>query len=226
MRACETCGVDISDRIYNAKYCVSCVKARQREHERRWREANPDKVKKYNREYYATNKEKLQERHRRYHKTNQGKAKEYAHRYSKANLEKVKEYKRRWREANPEYGRKYHEANREKMNKYNREYHKANPERVREAARRRRAMVLNQLGSVTITDAERLEAQGGRCAAPGCGKRVKFGGIRGAHRDHIVPLARGGLEDDANLQVLCAPCNLSKHARDPLEFAASRGNLV
>jgi hypothetical protein len=31
-----------------------------------------------------------------------------------------------------------------------------------------------------------------------------------SHFDHIVPLAAGGLNDVANIQLLCAPCNLKK----------------
>lgn len=31
-----------------------------------------------------------------------------------------------------------------------------------------------------------------------------------SHMDHIVPLANGGINDVSNLQLLCAPCNLSK----------------
>lgn len=41
------------------------------------------------------------------------------------------------------------------------------------------------------------------------------------HADHIVPLARGGAHTVGNLQPVCAEHNLSKGARDPLEFAAS-----
>jgi len=34
------------------------------------------------------------------------------------------------------------------------------------------------------------------------------------HIDHIVPLAKGGNNDEDNLQALCAPCNLAKGAQD------------
>ncbi len=39
------------------------------------------------------------------------------------------------------------------------------------------------------------------------------GGGRNLHFDHIVPVAKGGATTIENLQILCAPCNLSKGAR-------------
>lgn len=43
-----------------------------------------------------------------------------------------------------------------------------------------------------------------------CGREVASGS---GHIDHIVPLARGGAHAQENLQLLCAPCNLTKGAR-------------
>ena len=67
------------------------------------------------------------------------------------------------------------------------------------------------------------EQQKRRCAGPGCGKRLE---LADAHLDHYIPVYSGGLYDDANFQVLCAECNLSKGAKDPFEFARSRGALL
>lgn len=33
--------------------------------------------------------------------------------------------------------------------------------------------------------------------------------------DHITPLAHGGTNDLANIQILCRPCNSRKHAAQP-----------
>ncbi|OKO69265.1 hypothetical protein AC628_33740 [Bradyrhizobium sp. NAS96.2] len=46
------------------------------------------------------------------------------------------------------------------------------------------------------------------------------------HVDHILALSRGGSNDRTNLQILCEPCNLAKHAKDPLDFARSLGRLL
>ena len=67
-------------------------------------------------------------------------------------------------------------------------------------------------------------AQEGRCN--GCGEAFALGEF---HVDHVVPLKRGGTHAVANLQLLCAPCNLMKGARshdyllDMLERAAEDG---
>ena len=132
--------------------------------------------------------------------------------WQKANPEKVAEYDRRYREANPE-----------KVKDAKRKYREANPEKAVERVHRRRARKRNQLGTVTKTKPEILKAQGSRCAAPGCHKRIK---LAGSHLDHIIPLLMGGMHEDANLQVLCVFCNLSKSAQDPFEFARSRGALL
>lgn len=46
---------------------------------------------------------------------------------------------------------------------------------------------------------------GGRCVQ--CGADVNL------HFDHIIPVAKGGATTVENIQILCAPCNLSKGAR-------------
>jgi 5-methylcytosine-specific restriction endonuclease McrA len=55
-------------------------------------------------------------------------------------------------------------------------------------------------------------AGGVRC--PGCASMFRRPAeLRRLHGDHIVPYSRGGLTTWANLQLLCAACNLRKHAK-------------
>jgi len=46
------------------------------------------------------------------------------------------------------------------------------------------------------------------------------------HADHITPLSAGGSDDKSNIQMTCKSCNLSKGARDPIEYAQLQGRLL
>lgn len=86
---------------------------------------------------------------------------------------------------------------------------------------RRRAREAGAPGSHTAQDVkEILRLQKSCCAC--CGRPVH----KSYHLDHIVALARGGSNDRTNLQILCKDCNLSKHAKDPLDFMRARGFLL
>jgi 5-methylcytosine-specific restriction endonuclease McrA len=55
-----------------------------------------------------------------------------------------------------------------------------------------------------------LRRDGYRCRL--CGRAAEDGVI--LHVDHIIPLAKGGKTEEANLWSLCLPCNLGKGAQD------------
>ena len=58
-----------------------------------------------------------------------------------------------------------------------------------------------------------LKASGGRCQLCGATKNE-----RPLDVDHIIPRNRGGKNELANLQVLCAKCNRSKRDKDDTDF--------
>ena len=45
------------------------------------------------------------------------------------------------------------------------------------------------------------------------------------HIDHIIPKSRGGSDDDSNLQLAHAQCNLAKSDRMPYELPLHRSAL-
>lgn len=61
-----------------------------------------------------------------------------------------------------------------------------------------------------------FDRDGDRCVACGCAvvRHGRFSpwSVAPGHVDHIVPRARGGQNEDANLRVLCTTCNESKGA--------------
>lgn len=164
-------------------------------------------------------------RSRRRHAANPEKTRERTKRWAEQNPEKVKAKTQRWREANPDKwrdsNRRSKRANQQKYTDRQRADYAINPEKYRTVERKRRAQIKGSGGVHTAADlAEILKAQGNRCAYCHANLTAK------KHVDHIVAVSRGGSNDRANLQYLCATCNKSKSARDPIDFAQSIGLLL
>lgn len=108
-----------------------------------------------------------------------------------------------------------------------RAYRQRDPERTadlqRVAGSRARAKRKAAPGSYTAAEWRALcRCFGYRCVC--CGVRNRLAA------DHVVPLARGGTNDIANIQPLCKSCNSRKHAktedyRDPVVLAAFLASL-
>jgi hypothetical protein len=64
-----------------------------------------------------------------------------------------------------------------------------------------------------------MDDQDWTCATPGCGANLR---VAPYHKDHVVAKTRGGSNHHSNYQFLCAPCNLSKGARDWEGWVAGR----
>lgn len=145
--------------------------------------------------------------------------------WERNNQERKNANSKQWAAANKdkrrETARKYQsKVGREEMAAKLRKWRQENPEANRAALARRRARKKNAGGDYTADDVFALaRLQRNRCAC--CMKSLSTG----FHVDHVVPLSKGGRNDRTNLQLLCPPCNLSKNARDPVEFMQSRGFL-
>ena len=118
--------------------------------------------------------------------------------------------------------RRWAQNNREKVKAKSRAWAIANPEKVRILSSTKRARKRAQRGKLSSGIASKLMTlQRGKCAC--CRADLSKAGH---HLDHIEPLALGGAHDDKNMQLLCKACNLSKHAKHPVEFMQSRGYLL
>lgn len=131
----------------------------------------------------------------------------------------------KWAAENPErrdgLNVSYRKRNRKALSERSCAWAKANPDKVALRTRARRARKKGAEGSHTNEDLIRIRAQQkDRCAY--CSAKLHSRG----HLDHIKPLSAGGSHWPSNLQWLCASCNLSKHAKDPLVFSRSIGLLI
>jgi 5-methylcytosine-specific restriction endonuclease McrA len=172
---------------------------------------------------YSNNKEKRDAYQEAWWDSHPQKRAEYAAKADKEQLRKRgAEYKAKNPERVAQTKREYRMANRAIINAKGRAYSKRNPERNAVRAQNRRARIKHSGGTISEDIAKQLKtAQRGRCGC--CRKKLIANGY---HLDHIMPLALGGAHKDANMQLLCAPCNLEKNAKHPLDFMRSRGFLL
>lgn len=115
----------------------------------------------------------------------------------------------------------YRKENLEKVREKERIWRELNKDRILAKNRNRKAKLRNVPGSHDISDIRRIfTKQKGLCAC--CRSPIS----NGYHVDHITAIANGGTNGRENLQLLCAPCNLSKGSKDPIKFMQERGFLL
>lgn len=86
---------------------------------------------------------------------------------------------------------------------------------------KRRARIKGAKGFFTKEQIDELFVkQRGMCAC--CRNRLSDD----FHRDHIIPLSLGGDNTIENIQLLCPACNMSKGAKDPIQWANENGRLL
>lgn len=130
------------------------------------------------------------------------------------NKEKVLSTQRQKRFENRERDRPYFRERQRVWRENNRQQSRLNAKEQR--AKRRRVKV-ERITKKQIDDLR--EKQGARCAI--CRKKLVK-----EHIDHIHPIAKGGAHEIRNLQLLCPPCNMSKHDAHPIDFMQKLGFLL
>lgn len=163
------------------------------------------------RQWQAVNKEKLRAYRVIYYKTHTAKQKAAVARWRSENPIRLSERHKVWRSKNVEH-----------LTVYERQRRRDNPEYFLAKDAVRRSRLSGCGGHITARQlSELFRRQGSRCAM--CKGRLT---PAWRHADHILPLALGGPNVIGNIQWLCPPCNMSKGARHPIDFAVSRGLLL
>lgn len=188
----------------------------------KYRESNREKLKAAGAAYREKNRLAILEKKKAAYSENKYGAKEYA----AANREAILVAKRAYAAKNKalilERARRYYESNKEAINESAAQYHARNPEVARKSNMKRRALKAGSGGELSRDIVEvLLRRQRGLCI--NCRRKLREAG---RHIDHIEPLSKGGLNCDSNVQLLCPPCNLKKHAKDPIDWAQENGRLL
>jgi 5-methylcytosine-specific restriction endonuclease McrA len=207
MRKCKTCGVEKElerhfhkhNRKSGVRYeheCRDCINARDRQ----FRKDNPELVRAKKRAKYAANQSHYQTRGREDYWKRRDKSRARATQRRQENLELVRAQDRaiakRWRANHPFESRAWPKKRRA----------------IKRAAK---------IETITKKQIDDLFAEQRGCCAI-CKK--KLGKKR--HIDHIEPLSKGGAHEIKNLQILCPPCNLTKHHADPIVHMQKLGFLL
>ena len=205
MKICKNCKEEFTG--VRCKPCASLKKIAHRlanieiylAREKAWREANPEKTKAQSKKWAKENPEKKLAASNKWAKENPEKVKASYRKYDEKNKDKRSEYRKKWEKENPEKTRiKWHNYSSRK---------KANGGKLSKG-------LFEKL----------MKLQKGKCAC--CQKNLLKLESKKIHMDHIVPLIKGGANEDYNIQLLCQRCNNQKNAKDPILFMQSKGFLI
>jgi 5-methylcytosine-specific restriction endonuclease McrA len=193
------------------------LKARKRAADALYRERNREKAAAWR----DANRESIRAKQAEYRRLNQERRQAQTAAWCKANPDRVAEHRKRHYEANRDQIL-IDKAAQRKVSGYYAKYRAGNRATVRRNQHNYRARRRNATGRLSRNVVDRLMVlQRGRCA--GCRRYLKR---TGHHLDHITPLARGGPNDDGNVQLLCPRCNCAKRHADPVTWAQRNGRLL
>lgn len=159
------------------------------EYQKRYAADHPTKIKASGKAYREKNKKFLDERGAEYRKNHRDAAVARSKKWIRDHPERARDTRAAWRKSNPGAMRKYQER-----------------------YMATKATCLDEPFSLTdVTDY--LKRQNNRCywCCVALGKNY--------HVDHIIPLSKGGSNGASNVRPACGPCNLTKHNKNPMDFA-------
>jgi 5-methylcytosine-specific restriction endonuclease McrA len=158
----------------------------------------------------------------RYRKKNAASVARGKKEYARKNADKIKTAKKKWL-ADPrtkELTRQWRKKNAARILERQRAWRARNPHKQSIYENNRRLKKIAS-GIITLAEVQDLyQKQKGKCAVCFVRLESKY------HIDHVIPISAGGPNLIENAQVLCPPCNFSKHAKDPIQFRQERGMLL
>jgi 5-methylcytosine-specific restriction endonuclease McrA len=212
-KPCISCGETFTCRRNNARRCKACKRKRATAWANAQRAKKPEAARVKARAFYKKHIEKHRALGREAaaarRKTEEGRA--YQKAYRAANKERVAEKAREARRRRLETDA---EKERERIRKNVEAWKARDPEKaaLQKAldTQRRRARLGGIRSSISLDEwRERIALFSGNCA---------YCDAEALHMDHVIPLSRGGEDVILNVVPACAPCNLSKGNKLPLEW--------
>jgi len=230
----------IADRYVADTSCCECrsisrkeKSEENKEYFRQWRLDNPrykspnfstEKENKMARDRYRKNPDAVKSSVYKWREQNPEKAKNIQKNSYKKHQDKRLSEKREYYANNKSIiskkGKEYRAKNAELRRVYTKNWRKNNPEKAKVSDRNKKAMRKGCLGKHSHHDVLLiLQKQNGKCA--NC--LIK---LCEYHVDHKFPLSKGGSNWPENLEILCPKCNMTKHNKDPFDWAKENGRLL
>ena len=221
LKQCRTCHeekpLEAFSKYGQAKdgHCTQCKacnrvyaqanKARISEYQVIYSRSRVEEKRAYDADYRARNGERLRAQSKEYYQQNRDAVIASTSEWQRNNPVAVRAKNKRWSDANPE-----------KVKAAKAARYQANRDQHREYVRNRRMRIRKVGGQFTEGEFKRkLALYANRCHW--CG-RV----IQDVHRDHLIPLAKGGTNFISNVVPSCVPCNMRKNALMPWDFQEGR----
>lgn len=230
---CKACGTSCKNEYlakHPGKRAADCLRWRKNNKEKylsyakRYKKERKAEVDEYMLKYRSDKKIELKEKSAKYRESGKGREREIA--YYIRNKDHILQRQRNYCLLNKDKRQKYFSAYRaehsELIRKQQADYHAAHPDARRLKLIAYRAKKKGNGGVISKDIIQKLwKLQKGKCAV--CKANLKKTGY---HLDHIIPVSKGGKNEDRNVQLTCPKCNAKKGNKDPIQFMQEMGYLL